>query len=342
MIMKKIYSILIITALTCCFAFLTSCKQKKYFFNEGYVFGSEFHITYYAKDDLQKDIENALKKFDASMSMFDPNSTLSKINKSGTESFDLSNDPWLNNVIEKSIGFSKISGGAFDITVAPLVNAWGFGSKKVADVTPEYIDSLLQFVGYKLLKLDNNRLIKADPRVMIDCSAIAVGYSCDIIGEFLKSKGVNDYLVEIGGEMAISGKNPKGGDWRIGISTPNDDSTSTNMDWQEKLTITNKGVATSGNYRSFYEKDGKRYSHTIDPATGYPVQHSLLSATVVANDGLTADALATAFMVMGVEKALPLAESLPDVEALFICSADSAKTKVICTSGMSAWHSTKN
>jgi len=293
-------------------------------------------MTYYANEDLQEGIENELKKFDLSLSMFNPKSTISSINKAGTESFDLSSDPWTYRVIKESIEFSRITDGAFDITVAPLVNAWGFGFEKSAEITPEYIDSILQFVGYKLLNLENKRLIKADPRVKLDASAVAKGYSCDIVAEYLKSKGVTDYMIEIGGEMAISGKNPGGGDWRIGISTPVDDSTSTNTEWKEKLTLTNKCVATSGNYRRFYEKNGKRYAHTIDPSTGYPVQHSLLSSTVVANDCLTADALATAFMVMGVEKALPLAESLPDVEALFICSTDST-CNVITTSGMSAW-----
>lgn len=335
--MNKKRNILIISALICSLGFFFSCKQKQYFFNEGYVFGTVYHMTYFAEEDLQEGIESELKKFDLSLSMFNPNSIISNINKSGTEAFDLSDDPWALHVIEKSLEFSRISDGAFDITVAPLVNAWGFGFEKSAEVTPEYIDSLLDFVGYKLLKLKNGMLVKADPRIKLDASAVAKGYSCDIVAEYLKSKGVTDYMIEIGGEMALSGKNPKGGDWRIGISIPNDDSTSTNMEWKEKLTLTNKCIATSGNYRRFYEKDGKRYAHIIDPSTGYPAQHSLLSATVIANDCLTADALATAFMVMGIEKALPLAESLPDVEALFICSGDSSRSNVKITSGIPKW-----
>jgi len=333
---------LVFMTIICCLTSFTSCKQKKYFFNEGYVFGTVYHMTYFAEEDLQEGIESELKKFDLSLSMFNPNSTISNINKSGTEAFDLSDDPWALHVIEKSLEFSRISDGAFDITVAPLVNAWGFGFEKSAEITPEYIDSLLQFVGYKLLNLENVKLVKADPRVKLDASAVAKGYSCDIVAEFLKSKGVTDYMIEIGGEMALSGKNPKGGDWRIGISIPNDDSTSTNMEWKEKLTLTNKCIATSGNYRRFYEKNGKRYAHIIDPSTGYPAQHTLLSATVIADDCLTADALATAFMVMGIEKALPLAESLPDVEGLFICSGSGSETDVKMTSGVAKWRKVDN
>lgn len=335
--MKRAVSILIFSTFVFSFCFLTSCKQKQYQFNEGYVFGTIYHFKYLAEDDLKEEIENELKKFDLSLSTFNPNSTITKINHSGTEGFDLNNDPWTLRVIEKSLEFSKISEGAFDITVAPLVNAWGFGFEKEANVTQEYIDSLLKFVGYKLIKLENGILYKSDPRIMLDASAIAKGYSCDVVAEFLKSRGITDYMIEIGGEMCLSGKNAIGGDWRIGISTPNDDSTSINDQWEEKITITDKCLATSGNYRRFYIKDGKKFAHTIDPISGYPVQHSLLSASVIAKDCLTADALATAFMVMGVEKALTLAESLPDVEALFICSEDST-TFVKTTSGMEKWY----
>jgi len=329
-------SIISLSGLICLIA-LTSCQKKVYQFNEGTVFGTVYHFTYLAREDLQPGIETELQHVDAELSMFNPNSTLSQFNKHGTTPFDLQQHPWVMHVIEKSLGYSKISDGAFDITVAPLVNVWGFGFRKSGDATQAVIDSMLAFVGYTKLTLKEGCVIKSDARMMLDASAVAKGYACDIVADYLKKQGVTDYMIEIGGEMALSGKNPTGTDWRIGISTPVDDSTSTNQEWKEKLTLTDRCIATSGNYRRFYVKNGKRYAHTIDPHTGYPVQHSLLSATVVAGDCLTADALATAFMVMGVEKALPLAESLPAIEALFICSDDSTDMKVLTTTGIQAW-----
>jgi len=316
--------------------FLTSCQKKQYIRNEGFVFGTVYHLTYLSSEDLQPGIEAELQKFDAALSMFNPNSTLSRINKAGTDSINLNREPWTLRVIEQSILLSKRTHGAFDITVAPLVNIWGFGFKDLGGVSQEKIDSLRQFVGYSFLNLKDGILTKADPRVQLDASAVAKGYACDIVGNYLRQKGVTDFLVEIGGEMTLSGKNPKGKKWRVGINKPVDDSTSSNMEWEQKLTLTDKGVATSGNYRNFYVKGGKKYAHTIDPATGYPVQHSLLSATVIAKDCLTADALATAFMVMGVDAAMKLAEELPDVEGLFIYQDGLKGNKVCFTSGVPA------
>ena len=316
---------------------LSSCQKKQYIRNEGIVFGTTYHLTYSSSEDLQPEIEAELQKFDAALSMFNPESTLSRINRSGTEKIDLQQEPWTLKVIEESIRLSQVTHGAFDITVAPLVNAWGFGFKTMGEANQQEIDSLKQFVGYKLLHLKNGVLVKGDPRVQLDASAIAKGYACDVVGAFLRKNGVEDYLVEIGGEMAISGKNPNGGNWRVGINKPVDDSTSTNMEWEQKLTLTNKAIATSGNYRNFYEKNGKKYAHTIDPATGYPVQHSLLSATVVAKNCLTADALATSFMVMGVDSAMSLAERLPDVEGFFIYNDGGNDNKVCFTSGIPAF-----
>ncbi|MDD4921205.1 MAG: FAD:protein FMN transferase [Bacteroidales bacterium] len=316
---------------------LYACQNKEYIQNEGNIFGTTYHITYASSKDLQPGIEAELNKFDAALSMYNPHSTLSRINKAGSEKIDLRREPWTLKVIEESIKLSELTHGAFDITVAPLVNAWGFGFKKMSDISQQDIDSLKQFVGYRLLHLDKGILTKADPRIQLDASAVAKGYACDVIADFLRKKGIEDYLIEIGGEMSISGENPKGSEWRVGINEPIDDPTSTNMEWKQKLTLTDKAIATSGNYRKFYEKNGRRYAHTIDPATGYPVQHSLLSATVVAKDCLTADALATAFMVMGVNAALSLAEKLPDVEGLFIYNDGGKENKVCHTSGIPAF-----
>jgi len=335
--MKKTILLLSMIVLLCSLSLLTSCKKKQYIFNEGYVFGTVYHITYLSSKDFKPEIENELQKFDEALSMFNPNSTLSHINQSGTEKTDLNQEPWTLKVIKESIQISQLTHGAFDITVAPLVNAWGFGFKNLGKVNQQKIDSLKTFVGYKLLHLDKGFLTKADPRVQLDASAVAKGYACDVVGELFRKNGIKDFLVEIGGEMTISGKNPKGTDWRIGINKPEEDSTSTNLVWDQKLTITHKAIATSGNYRKFYEKNGKKYAHTIDPATGYPVQHSLLSATVIANDCLTADALATAFMVMGLDSAMAIAERLPNVEGFFIYNDDGKENKYRFTSGIPSY-----
>ncbi|MDD4712875.1 MAG: FAD:protein FMN transferase [Bacteroidales bacterium] len=316
---------------------LNACQEKRYIMNEGYIFGTNYHITYASSKDLQTGIEGELQKFDAALSMFNPNSTISQINQAGKEELDLNKEPWTLKVIEESIKISQLTHGAFDITVAPLVNAWGFGFKNMDHVSQQDIDSLRQFVGYRLLQLHDGILSKADPRVQLDASAVAKGYACDIVADFLRKNGVKNYLIEIGGEMTLSGKNPRGTDWRVGINEPIDDSTSTNMEWKQKLILTDRAIATSGNYRRFYEKNGKKYAHTIDPATGYPVQHSLLSATVVAKDCLTADALATSFMVMGVDSAMALAERLPDVEGLFIYNDGDLENKTCQTSGIQAF-----
>ncbi len=318
---------------------LSSCKQKQYFFNEGVAFGTTYHITYKATEDLQKELEAEMDHFNRSLSTYTDSSTISRFNQSGTEAFDLSNDPWMLKMVQASLHFSELSNGAFDITVAPLVDLWGFGPKAKSDPTQAKIDSIKGFVGYKLLRLEKDHLTKLDPRIQLDCGAIAGGYASDIIAEALQKHGVDDYMVEIGGEVILKGKNPKGAIWRIGINKPVDDSTSTNNDIERVLVLTDKALSTSGNYRSFYVKDGKKYAHTIDPHTGYPVQHSLLSATILANDCFTADALATACMVLGVDAGLKLIDSLHNqgVEAFFIYNEGGPENKIKYTKGFEAY-----
>ena len=316
---------------------LQACQQESYHFNEGSIFGTVYHVTYLSKTDVEPAFLAELNRFDAELSMFNENSTLSRFNRHDTSAFSLEKHPWVEEVVSKSLLINTLTDGAFDITVAPLVNAWGFGFAQSADVTPAYLDSLMTFVGSDKITLQGHTLSKSDPRVQLDASAIAKGYACDVVAACLEKHGITDYLVEIGGEMVLKGKNPKGSAWRIGINSPDDDSTSTHLDWDQRLVLTNRSLATSGNYRRYYIKDGKRYAHTIDPKTGNPVQHNLLSATVIAGNCLTADALATAFMVMGSEKALALAEKLPDVEAFFICAGLNDSLYTQSTSGASQW-----
>jgi thiamine biosynthesis lipoprotein len=230
--------------------------------------------------------------------------------------------------------------GAFDVTVAPLVNAWGFGFKgkktgAEADSTSslptaQQVDSLLKIVGMDMLTYDaeHNLIHKKDRRTMLDFSAIAKGYGCDVVARLLKSKGINNYMVEIGGEVVVSGHNDKDQLWHIGINKPVDDSTYMENELQTVLSITDHAMATSGNYRNFYYQNGKKYAHTIDPHTGRPVSHSLLSATVIAPSCAVADAYATAFMVMGEERARQLLEKHRELRALFICAGDDGAHRI--------------
>ena len=289
-------------------------RNMPYQQNEGNVFGTSYHITYQSDEDLQQEIEAELKKVDDALSMFNTKSTISKVNRN--EKTEL--DKMFIQVVELAQKISNDTDGAFDITVAPLVNAWGFGFKTGTSVAKETIDSIKSFVGYQKISILGKELKKQDKRTMLDCSAIAKGYGSDIVAAFLKKRGIENYMVEIGGEVVIHGVSPKRMPWRIGVTKPSDDSLSIDNDLQTVLSITDKAMATSGNYRNFYYKNGRKYAHTIDPKTGYPVQHSLLSATVIADNCATADAYATSFMVMGMEKAKEVLKRNPKLMAYLI------------------------
>ncbi|MEG1564278.1 MAG: FAD:protein FMN transferase [Bacteroides sp.] len=296
----------------------------------GLVFGTVYNITYQYDGNLKPDIEAELKKFDGSLSPFNDSSVISRINRNEV----LLTDSFFRKCFYRSMELSKETKGAFDITIAPLANAWGFGFKKGAFPDSLMIDSLLQITGYKKVKLVDGKIIKQDPRIMLSCSAVAKGYSVDVVARLLDSKGIKNYLIDIGGEIVAKGLNPKNNRWRIGINKPVDDSLSVNQEIQTILQLTDVGLATSGNYRNYYYKDGKKYAHTIDPRTGYPVQHNILSSTVVAEDCMTADALATAFMVMGLEEAEAFANIHPTIDACFIYSDEKGTLQLFYTEGM--------
>lgn len=298
---------------------------------KGLIFGTMFSITYQHDKSLRTEIDKELERFDASLSMFNDSSIISRINRNE----DITADSLFTKVFRQAMRISEATNGSLDITVAPLVNAWGFGFTENISPTSDKIDSLLQIVGWQKVKLTNEgKVIKEDPRIMLDCSAIAKGYAVDVIAALLKSKGVQNYMVDIGGEVNVAGVNPSGGMWRIGINKPEDDPLSRNQSLQSILEVSGVGIATSGNYRNFYYKDGMKYAHTIDPKTGYPVQHSILSSTVIAKDCMTADAYSTAFMVMGLEKAKALVESHPEIEAYFIFSDEKGEFQTYMTDGM--------
>ncbi|MBO7113013.1 MAG: FAD:protein FMN transferase, partial [Bacteroidaceae bacterium] len=296
---------------------LSESKQGKpeYRTAQGLVFGTRYNITYLYNADLQPDIDYTLALVDSALSMFNPESTISAVNSS--ESIQVTDTMFLK-VFRRAMEISRMTNGAFDITVAPAVNAWGFGFKHSENISQSTIDSLLEITGYWKIHEQDGLITKDDPRIMLDCSAIAKGFGTDMVADMLRSKGICDFMVEVGGEIVVSGQNPKGKLWNIGISKPVDDSLSVNNELQTVIPVTDIAMATSGNYRNFYVKDGRKYAHTIDPHTCTPVSHSLLSATVFASDCATADALATSMMVMGLDSAQALCSRHPEIRAYFI------------------------
>ncbi|MBQ2344198.1 MAG: FAD:protein FMN transferase [Prevotella sp.] len=284
--------------------------------NKGFIFGTTYNITYQHDKDLGKEILVALNQVDASLSPFNEKSIITKINNNEA----VKPDKMFVEVFELAKQISTETHGAFDITVAPMVNAWGFGFKSGTSPTKEVIDSIKEIVGFDKISLKNNKIVKQDPRTTLDCSAIAKGYGCDIVARLFRNKDIKNFMIEIGGEVVTSGISEKRIPWKIGVTKPTDDSLSTNQELQTILNITDMAMATSGNYRNFYYKNGKKYAHTIDPKTGYPVQHNILSATVLASDCATADAYATSFMVLGLDGAKKILEQHPELMAYFIYS----------------------
>lgn len=297
----------------------------------GFIFGTVYNVKYQHSESLKDDITRELQLFDGSLSMFNDTSTISRVNRNE----EIRTDTLFTNVIRRSLEISQATDGCFDITVAPLVNAWGFGFKQDVEPDSTAIDSLMQMVGYDKIQLTpDGRVLKQDPRTMLDCSAIAKGYAVDIIASLLRRKGIDNYMVDIGGEVDVAGHNPSGEAWHIGINKPQDDSLSVNSELQTVLAVSGVGIATSGNYRNFYYKGGRKYAHTIDPHTGYPVQHSILSATVIASDCMSADAYATSFMVMGLDKAREFLRRHNDIDAYLIYTGDDGEYQIYMSDGM--------
>ena len=295
--------------------------------NSGMVFGTTYNITYQCDSNLHNSIIRELEKVDEALSPFNKKSLITAINNN----HDIEVNDMFADVFLLAQKISDDTGGDFDITVAPLVNAWGFGFKNGTQPTKHNIDSLKNIIGYKKVRLEGRKVVKKDKRLMLDCSSIAKGYGSDVVARFLQKRGVKNYMVEIGGEIVTKGISPKRVPWKIGVTRPVDDSLSVSKELQSVINVTDKAMATSGNYRNFYYKNGKKYAHTIDPHTGYPVQHNILSATVIADNCATADAYATAFMVMGLEKAQKLLEHHPELMAYFIYSDKDGKNKTWCS-----------
>jgi FAD:protein FMN transferase len=284
--------------------------------------GTSYHITYLAgqHSNYRESFDSIFKKIDLSLSTYNTSSIISKINRNDTA---VKVDEFFSDVFKKSIEVSEKTKGLFDVTVAPIINAYGFGFNKKERITNVLIDSLLRFIGYKKIRLVDNKLVKDIPQVMLDFNAIAQGYTVDVIASFLESKGISNYMVEVGGELRTKGTKLNDSSWTVGIEKPNESLTE-GASLFAVINIKDKSLATSGNYKKFYVEEGKKYAHIIDPFTGYPAKNSLLSTTVIADNCMTADAYATAFMVMGLEKSKQFLSDNKDLnlEVFFIYDKD--------------------
>ena len=312
---------------------LTSCNhQPKKIMLQGEAQGSYYAITYYDEQErnFQHEIDSIFHAVDVSVNLWVDTSVISKVNRN--------EDVTLDSIFVDNFRIAQeaaaLSGGYFDPTISPIVAAWGFSYKHGDSITPQLIDSLKQLVDYRKVRIENGMVVKENPAMTLDFNAIAQGYTSDLIASFLDSRGIKNYLVDTGGEIMARGAKPNGQPWIVGIEKPAD-----NWDSEQvvhtRIALRDKGLVTSGSTRKYVERDGKRYSHCIDPNTGYPVEHQVLSVTVMANSSVWADALASICMVMGMEKSLPLIESMDDVEAYYIYVNENNELETFATEGFS-------
>lgn len=300
---------------------------------DGVMLGTTLHITADVQGVSPQELYAAVMELDreakASMSIFDPSSLLSRLNRNETDSVD--RHIAFNLHLADSIG--ALSGGRYDVTVKPLVEAWGFAGRQ-AERHPD-VDSILAFVGREKVRVEEGRLVKADPRVQLDFNSIAKGYTVDLLARLVESFGARNYIVDIGGEVRCKGVNRQGGPWRIGIETPFDGNMSDGEYVQKRIRLTDGGLATSGNYRRFYrDAAGNKISHTIDPTTGRSVTSRLLSATVVADNCAEADAMATMYLSLGANKAIALSRKIPDAKVYFILDDGKDGYEIYCSPAM--------
>ena len=300
--MKKIA-----TALTLLIAFvLIGCTPRKEFREMVcYELHTPYSVKYEASQNLENEIRQVMRDYYHAINPFDSTSIIAHVNRNE----DIAVDSIFTMVFNTAMQVAEATDGALDVTCAPYINAWGFGFKTDSTaVTQALIDSLSQYVGYNKVTLVDNKVIKQDPRIMLNFSALGDGCACDLIAGLLDNHGIENYMIEVGGEVRTAGHNSRGAAWHIGIVTPEDDPDGNNNNLQAIAMLDGRyGLATSGNYRNFYERNGRKYGHTINPATGYPAEQDVLSATVIAPTSIEADAYATALMVMGREKARTIA-----------------------------------
>lgn len=300
-----------------------SSNNDPFFSFTGFTQGTTYSVVCETLPDaspkeIRDSVEMLLERFDYSFSTYNPKSLISAVNSNRDT---LVNVPF-KVVFERAREIWEMTDGLFDITAGPLVNSWGFGPDTVKrQIDESHIDSLMKLIGMEKVTIADGKVIKENPAMFLDMNAIAKGYSVDLLSRYLESVGASDYLVEVGGEIYASGRR-ESRCWRVGIDRPIDNNMVAGSNLQVVLELENQALATSGNYRRFYEEDGVKYSHTIDPSTGYPVRHTLLSATIVAADCMTADAFATACMVGGLEKAVEMIDRYSFLEGYLVYSDD--------------------
>jgi len=324
-------SILFLSILITLAACNNSPKELKIHKVVGEAQGTYYSISYFDKQnrDLKPQFDSLLRAFDMSASNYQEQSILSKVNRNDSVVLD---DIFIGNY-NLAMRVSKETNGDFDITVRPLVEAWGFGKTSPEDMDSAIVDEILEFVGYQKVRLENGIIIKDDPRLQLDFDALAQGYSVDVIAMYLESIGVKYYLIDVGGEIYASQSKPNGDLWKVGVETPKD-SAAYGEDLAAVLPLSIRGMATSGNYRKFYIKNGIKYAHTINPHSGYPISSRLLSATVIAKTAAEADAYATSFMVMGLERSKEFVSNHLDLEVYFIFSNSNGEYEYFASDGL--------
>ncbi len=317
------------------YLFIQPAEQKR-FFIEGTAQGTTYHVTYYAEENIvtRKQLDSLFTVLDNSLSIYKHHSVISRFNKHRK---GLKADQHLATVVRRSQEVWKDTEGIFDITVQPLVKAWGFGVNNVKEYPDSAaISSLLPCVGTEKIKLKNLKLKKEKKCVTIDVNGIAQGYSVDVIAGYLEKKGLSDFIVEVGGEIRVKGKKPDGGKMKIGIEAPGSEKHN-DLIMQKIISLDDGAVTTSGNYRKFHESNGKRINHIINPRTGYPIENELISVTVIAKDAMTADAYDNALLAMGLKKALDFVEARKDLSAFFIYRDENGKVTDTCSSRFTAY-----
>jgi thiamine biosynthesis lipoprotein len=305
----------------------------EYYTLQGFTQGTTYQVKYQhpTESDLKDEVDSLLRAFDLSLSTYEASSIITGINQNRE---DVKTDTLFRTVFREAARVYQLSGGAFDITLGPVIDAWGFGAGEQIEVDSTVVDSLLQFVGMDKVDLVGDEVVKSRPEVRLNVNAIAQGYAVDVLASYLEGLGCENYMVEIGGEIRTRGTNPKGGFWRIGVDRPEYGNMVPGDQLQVIVSLHDRSLATSGNYRTFYEKDGMRITHSIDPATGYPKVSRLLSATILCKACITADAYATACMVMGLEKAKAFVEGLPQTDAYFIYGEEDGTYQVWYTENL--------
>ena len=310
---------------------LAACeKQPQKMVLQGLAQGSYYAVTYYDEQNrnFQHEIDSIFHAVDLSVNLWVDSSVISKVNRNEAVTLDqIFIDNF--NIAQEA---AALSDGYFDPTISPIVAAWGFSYKSGDSITPQLIDSLKQFVNYHNISIEDGKVVKAFPDMKLDFNAIAQGYTSDLIASFLESRGIKNYLVDTGGEIMARGEKPNGQPWVVGIEKPADNWDSEQV-VQTRIALRDKGLVTSGSTRKYVERDGRRYSHCIDPKTGYPVEHNVLSVTILAENSVWADALASICMVMGMKPSLPLIKSMDGVEAYYIFVNEKNELETFATEG---------